>query len=327
MKQGISGFAAVVMLLLGAGSLTAAANAVWPEKGSEISAWVLKNYLGPAAVATSVPAIPETSPEPVMVRVVEEAWDELRRQETPLQEETVERPAVPGELEIRNETAYGVELSALPTLPTAKEITVLIVHTHGSEGYADTAENNYRTTEEARSVLAVGDAIEESLEAQGVSVLHDRTICDRPEFNNAYNRSREVIESWMAKEDIFLVLDVHRDAVADQNGNQMAMRTSVNGTEHAKLMLVVGTDDGGLYHPEWHQNLSLAAVLQSDMEVAYPGIMRPVNLRSERFNQDLGRLSLLVEVGASGNTLEEAVASGTCFGTVLGTVLNSCKET
>lgn len=324
MKQGVSGFAAVLILLLGAGSLTAAIDSVWAERGGEVAAWVLQTYLGPEAVASPTPEVPEESPVPVAVRVVEEAWDELKRQNTPWQEETVKQPTVPGELEIRNETSYAVEMTELPPLPVTADPTVLIVHTHGSEGYLDSADNNYRTAEEARSVLAVGDAIKRSLESQGISVIHDRTICDRPEYNGAYNRSREVIESWLSQREIFLVLDIHRDAVADAGGNQMAMTVVENGS-YARLMLVVGTDEGGLYHPLWRQNLSLAAVLQSDLEATVPGIMRPVNLRSERFNQDLGALSLLVEVGASGNALEQAVTSAEAFGTVLGKVLSSCK--
>lgn len=65
-----------------------------------------------------------------------------------------------------------------------------------------------------------------------------------------------------------------------------------------------------------------AAVLQGRLDGAYPGMMRPLNLRSERFNQDLAPLSLLVEVGASGNTLEEAKASASRLGQVLADVMD-----
>ena len=37
--------------------------------------------------------------------------------------------------------------------------------------------------------------------------------------------------------------------------------------------------------------------------------MRPLNLRAQRFNQDLSAGALLVEVGAAGNTREEALAA------------------
>ena len=74
-------------------------------------------------------------------------------------------------------------------------------------------------------------------------------------------------------------------------------------------MFVVGTDYGGLTHPQWQQNLSLALKLQTQLESFCPGICRNLNLRTQRFNQDLSVGSLLVEVGASGNTHAQALKS------------------
>ena len=74
-------------------------------------------------------------------------------------------------------------------------------------------------------------------------------------------------------------------------------------------MLVVGTDAGGRSHPNWDKNLSLALRLQTLLERASPGITRPLNLRPQRFNQDLSPGALLVEIGGAGNTHEEALAA------------------
>ena len=54
------------------------------------------------------------------------------------------------------------------------------------------------------------------------------------------------------------------------------------------------------------ENLSLALKLTALLEAENPGITRPVNLRSQRFNMDLTTGSLLIEVGAAGDTLSEA---------------------
>ena len=156
--------------------------------------------------------------------------------------------------------------------------------------------------------MAVGDAMAEALEARGYRVLHDKTLCDYPEYNGAYSRSREVIRKDLEEyPSICLVLDVHRDAVSDGSGGQLRMAAELDGQAVAQIMLVVGSDDGGLEHPDWEQNLSLAAALQGILAQESPGMARPLNLRSERFNQDLGPLGLLIEVGSSGNTLEEAL--------------------
>ena len=74
-------------------------------------------------------------------------------------------------------------------------------------------------------------------------------------------------------------------------------------------MFVVGTDYGGLTHPNWQENLALALKLQTQLEALCDGICRNLNLRSQRFNQDLSAGALLIEVGASGNTRQEALRS------------------
>jgi stage II sporulation protein P len=72
-------------------------------------------------------------------------------------------------------------------------------------------------------------------------------------------------------------------------------------------MVVVGTDAAGNHHPGWQQNLSLGLKLTALLEQTDPGLTRPVNLRSQRFNMDLTAGSLLIEVGAAGNSHDEAV--------------------
>lgn len=335
MKQGTGVFGAVLIFSLGLWLFLHAGQRVPEQRQEAVAAWVLAEQVGEDAVLfTPAPSLspspsPSTSPEKVPVTVVEEAWDELEREETYLTSPVPVLKAPEGDysMELRNETEYTIDYAGLPSLPTAENITVLIVHTHGTEGYADSAAGNYRTLEEGKSVLAVGDVIAENLKKMGISVIHDRTLCDYPEYTGAYNRSRQVVQENLAEyPEIFLVLDVHRDAVSDGNGGQMRMVSTVSGSDAAQLMLVVGTDAGGLSHPEWRENFSLGAVVHSLLEENYPGLMRPLNLRTERFNQDLAPLSLLVEVGASGNSLNEALTSGALFAQALGQVLLGCQK-
>ena len=307
--------------------------AVMLRAGEREGLW--KNYeavpaVAPAeAVFVSTPST-EPSPSAVPVITVEEAWDELARETEP--ESSWEPVTVDsgGTLELRNETGYSVELAALPALPQLTELqgagpVVLIMHTHGSEAYTDPEISGYRSQNEAKSVIAVGDVIRRTLEGHGYAVLHDKTLCDYPEYTGAYNRSRTVIQQAVEQyPGIFLVLDIHRDAVEDGEGNQMRMACTLGDDAAAQLMLVVGTDAGGLDHPAWQRNLSLATVLQMRLSGAYPGLMRPLNLRTERFNQDLAPLTLLVEVGASGNTLEEAKLAAKTFAEALSGVLDDC---
>lgn len=300
------------------------------EKARELEQMALGRQLGAVAVLNQTsPESPETSePEKVAVTVVEEAWDEVKREKesdtTPPEPVAVDGG---GTLELRNETGYTVDLGQLPALPQLSgEPVVLIMHTHGSESYRDPELEGYRTQNETKSVIAVGETIKQVLEAAEITVIHDKTLCDYPEYTGAYNRSRTVIENNLAEHpEITLVLDIHRDAVENSDGTQMRMACTLEGGEGAQLMLVVGTDAGGLYHPDWQVNLSLGAILQMKLSEAYPGLMRPLNLRTERFNQDLAPMTLLVEVGASGNTLEEAKLSATAFAQTLTQVLFALK--
>lgn len=341
MKQGRTIFASL-MLLLGTGLLLYMARGLFTaETVYKLGTSMLTRQLGSVAVLAQKEVLPSTeispspsasiAPSPVPVTTVAEAWDELARQR-----ETITTTPAPltaqgcGSLELRNETDYSVDLGSLPALPQldtlqAGQPVVLIMHTHGTEAYSEASGTGYRTEDEDNSVIAVGETIGRVLEAHGYRVYHDKTICDTPDFNHAYSYSREVIQSALSQyPGIFLVLDIHRDAVEDTEGNQMRMACTIDGQDASQLMLVVGTDAGGLNHPNWETNLALAAILQMRLEGRAPGLMRPLNLRCERFNQDLAPLALLVEVGASGNSLTEANLSAETFGEVLSGVLDDC---
>jgi len=106
-----------------------------------------------------------------------------------------------------------------------------------------------------------------------------------------------------------MVLDIHRDAAEDGSGEQINYTVQTDKGESAKLMLVVGTDAGGLEHPLWQENMALAVKLHAQLQKANPDICRPISFRASRFNQDLSPGALLVEVGAAGNTRQQALVA------------------
>ena len=204
----------------------------------------------------------------------------------------------------------GLLLTPLQMQPEAQ---VLIVHTHTSEAYTPEPGWEYeqsapfRTRDPARSVVRVGEELASELRRLGIGVIHDATVCDDTDFSHAYEHSFDVIEAQLAAHpSIQIVLDIHRDAMVDSEGNALAVTCEPDG-DCARLMLVVGTDEGGLYHPNWQENLSFALKLQTLLERQTPGLCRDLSLRQERFNQHFTPCSILVEVGASGNTLAQAL--------------------
>ena len=132
-------------------------------------------------------------------------------------------------------------------------------------------------------------------------MIHDRELHDYPSYNGSYTRTRKVIKDYVNQySSIQLILDLHRDAAGDGK-NQMRTSATVDGEPSAQLMLVMGTN-----YDTYPENLSLALKVHAQLEAQCPGITRPLQLRAARFNQDLCPGSLLVEVGAAGNTHPEA---------------------
>lgn len=214
---------------------------------------------------------------------------------------------------------YRPELESLLLQPlrwdlTGDAPTVLIVHTHATEAYTQTPgreyeeDASYRTLEDRFNMVSIGEEVARVLEAGGITVLHDRSYHDYPSYNGSYGNARVAIEEYLRQyPSIQMVLDIHRDASDGADGSQLTTSAMVGGQQSAQLMVVVGTDAAGNYHPNWQQNLALGLKLSAVLERENPGVTRPVSLRSSRFNMDLTAGSLLIEVGAAGNTHEEAL--------------------
>ena len=192
--------------------------------------------------------------------------------------------------------------------------TVLILHTHGTESYeADGSYEEtspYRTLDTDHNMVSVGDRVADLLEAGGIRVIHDRSLHDYPAYNDAYANSRQAASKILEENpSICLVLDLHRDAAEDENGNQKRSAVTVEGESCARLMMVMGSDKGNLSFPQWEQNLALAVKLQACLEQKYEGLCKPIQLVTSRYNQDLSTGALLIEVGTAGNTHREALTA------------------
>ena len=192
---------------------------------------------------------------------------------------------------------------------------VLIVHTHGSEAYTmplgeeyeDTG--SFRTADASVSVIRVGDELARVLSGYGISVLHDRALYDDPEYNGAYYRAEDAIEAYMEKyPSIGFILDVHRDALEDKAGHQYKVVTRED-PDCAQVSLVMGSSWEG-----WQENLKFAVAVQQHLTERYPTLMRPLTLRNSDYNEYFTPGSLLVEIGAAGNSLDEALKAVRVFG-------------
>lgn len=189
---------------------------------------------------------------------------------------------------------------------TGEEPKILILHTHATESYSRRGENYketsaWRTLDEDFNMLAIGELVAEILRDNGIGVIQDDSLHDYPSYSGSYTRARKTLQELLKEHSgIQMVLDLHRDASGGDAG-QMRTRAAVGEEISAQLMIVVGTN-----HKQYEDNLSLGLKLHAQLERQAEGIMRPLQLRSQRFNQDLSSGALLIEVGAAGNSHQEA---------------------
>lgn len=298
---------------------------------------------------TDPPPEPEPGPSPEQEEAMPtaglleapeaEIWPEETPEE-PVNEALFSYPVSPEDLELTNSTGgleveLGDYLNREVNLTLSKEgPQILIMHTHGTEAYTMADGDDYtpsdtaRTTDENYNMIRVGEEIKSVFEEMGLSVIHDTSLYDYPSYTGSYARSLKGIQSYLEEyPTISVVLDIHRDALIGADGTAYKVTDTLeDGETVAQVMLVVGSNDGGLEHPNWEDNLTLAAHIQAAMLALHPGFPRPVNLRSQRFNQHMTSGSLLVEVGTSGNTLQEALAGARKFAQAAGKVYLECME-
>lgn len=191
---------------------------------------------------------------------------------------------------------------------------VLILHTHGSEAYSMppgqeyTPTGSYRTDDTNVNVVRVGDEIAAVLSTYGISVLHDRTLHDVPSYNDAYYNSYDAAVAYREKyPSLTYILDIHRDAVSDADGNQYKL-VSLEDPNAAQVSFIMGVKQDG-----WEENMKLAVAVQHTIRQTYPTLMRPISMVYANYNQGITPGTLLVEVGAAGNSLDEAIYAGRLF--------------
>lgn len=183
---------------------------------------------------------------------------------------------------------------------------ILIYHTHSQEGYADSVSGDASMT-----VVGVGDYLTELLtQKYGFSVIHHTGQYDVGDRDHAYAKAGPALEQILAEnQSIEVVIDLHRDGV----GNNTRLVTEQNGVQMAQVMFFNGlsrtTKTGDieyLYNPYIADNLAVSFQMQLKAAEYYPGFTRRIYLKGYRYNMHYCPKTLLIEVGAQTNTLEEA---------------------
>lgn len=214
---------------------------------------------------------------------------------------------------INNGTNYTLTQEMLTPDVTVNKNKVVIYHTHTcesytpTEAYSYTASGYFRTIDLNYSVSRVGDELENCLNNYGCTVIHDRTYHDYPAYNGSYSRSLVTAQNVLStNQDADIVIDLHRDAIADET---YGPRVKIGDEYVSQLMFVIGTDGSNSAHTNWLQNLKFAIKVQQKANELYPGFFKPIILRNSEYNQHVAKAACIIEVGSTGNTLEESMGA------------------
>ena len=223
--------------------------------------------------------------------------------------------------ELKGQLGFSIEQTDQPQ--------VLIYHTHTSESYLpyDTGyffESFFsRSTDCTENVCAVGEEIAQQLNAAGIVTIHDTTLHDYPSYSGAYDRSLATVEDILEKyPSIQVTLDIHRDGIGTDTEKTKPVFT-LNGQKGAQMMILAGYNyDGCEEFRNWESNLRFALQIQKAAADWCPDMVRPLNFSDFMYNMNVTAGSLLIEVGAEANTLQEARYTGYCLGQILTQVLH-----
>lgn len=221
-------------------------------------------------------------------------------------------------IQVKNSSSTDIDIEAELSadmgfrLEKTDKPQVLIYHTHTSESFLkyDTGyfyEGYYpRSQDKNENVCAVGEELAKQLNRAGIKTIHDTTVHDDPSYSGAYDRSLETVRSYLEKyPSIKIVLDIHRDGIGTDEEKSKPVFT-VNGRKAAQVMILAGYNyDGCDEFSDWEYNLRFALRIQDEASKKYPDMMRPLYFSDFMYNMNVCRGSLLIEIGAESNTVDE----------------------
>lgn len=231
-----------------------------------------------------------------------------------------------GNVKIKNGTQINLTEEMMnPDDITIDNKNVLIFHTHSCESYTSSDEypytptGNFRTTDLNYTVTRVGTELETQLNQYGIPTIHNTDYHDYPAYNGSYTRSLQTVENILKTNPTDIIVDLHRDAIGSRP--DYAPIVKIGDDVAAQIMFVMGSNAGSLEHLNWEQNLKFAIKVQQKAEEMYPGLFKPIMLTEYRYNQHTGKYASIIEVGATGNTLEQCLTSMKYLAKVLDEVI------
>ena len=202
---------------------------------------------------------------------------------------------------------------------------ILIYHTHSQEEFADSIPGDTSTT-----IVGAGEMLAQLLRDEyGFNVIHHTGVYDVESRDYAYSAAGPAIEQILKENpSIEVVIDLHRDGVADSTrlvsdvgGRPTAQFMFFNGLSYLKSKGAIDY----LENPYIEENLAFSFQMKLAADEYYPGFARNTYLKGLRYNMHYCPKSLLIEVGAQTNTVEEIMNAIDPLAHILAMVLKGEK--
>lgn len=191
---------------------------------------------------------------------------------------------------------------------------VLIYHTHATESYLPSSEGNYHRIKEENTVRDAGNILTETLEEEGIGVVHDKTLHDNPSYNNSYARSFDTVKALMKKyPSITCIIDLHRDATPAEVSGPVK---KVKGKNTAVYSYVISNTT-----ETYGANNSFLNKLNKTAMRDFDGFTGDKLNRPYWYNQELSTKAVLIEMGNNRNNIREVRNCARIFGRILAQTL------
>ncbi|WP_129596739.1 stage II sporulation protein P [Anaerophilus nitritogenes] len=200
--------------------------------------------------------------------------------------------------------------------------SIFIYHTHPTESYMPESVGNFHSLNRKYTVRAVADELTKSLKNKGYKVLHDETLHDYPSYQKSYVRSLETLTNHLNQyPSVKVVFDVHRDAAPNTDTARENSYIIINGQKVAKFAIVVGMQNENV-----EKLLVLANYIKAKSDEKYPGLAKKIIPKPYKFNQYNSDYYVLLEMGNTANTIDEAERTAKYLGEILNEVLEDIKN-
>ncbi|WP_285395105.1 stage II sporulation protein P [Lysinibacillus sp. fls2-241-R2A-57] len=186
---------------------------------------------------------------------------------------------------------------------------VLLLFTHSQESYqpmVKAVSGKAAVYDEKTNIYNLQDTISKHFSMNGIQtdVLEVDVMKELKRkgktFPASYNTVRPYLSKRLQEQSYDLVIDLHRDSA-----KRKATTITHNNESYARIAIVVGAE-----HKNYRWNTAYAESLSASMNEIVPEISRGVISKSGdnvdgRYNQDLTKEMILIELGGIDNTEEE----------------------